>query len=189
VKRYFCFLRAINVGGHTVTMVRLKNLFESVGFQDVETFIASGNVTFNSSQRGRPSIERAIFKRLNEALGYDVHAFVRTADELAAIGAFRPFTKEKIESAVAHHIGFAAALPEGAAQARVANLSTDTDDLRTEGSEIYWLCRTRFSDSKITGGAIEKAIGSRVTFRNINTVRRFLDKYPQALSPKGRSRS
>ena len=170
-------------------MARLKNLFESVGFQDVETFIASGNVTFNSSQRGRPSIERAIFTGLNEALGYDVHAFVRTSSELAAIGAFRPFTKEKIESAVAQHVGFAAAPIDGDAQARITSLSTDTDDLRTEGSEIYWLCRTRFSDSKITGGAIEKAVGSRVTLRNINTVRRFLDKYPQAPSSTGRSRS
>ena len=44
--RLIAFLRAINVGGHTVTMMKLRKEFEALGLQDVETFIASGNVIF-----------------------------------------------------------------------------------------------------------------------------------------------
>jgi len=46
--RYIAFLRAINVGGHTVKMEHLRGIFESMGFSNVETFIASGNVIFAS---------------------------------------------------------------------------------------------------------------------------------------------
>jgi len=50
--RYAAFLRAINVGGHTVKMEPLRRVFESAGFDDVETIIASGNVVFESPRRG-----------------------------------------------------------------------------------------------------------------------------------------
>lgn len=46
MSRTFAFLRAINVGGHTVPMTRLKELFEDLGLQGVKTFMASGNVVF-----------------------------------------------------------------------------------------------------------------------------------------------
>ena len=49
--RLVAFLRAINVGGHTVTMAHLRGLFEDLGFTNVETFIASGNVIFGSRPR------------------------------------------------------------------------------------------------------------------------------------------
>ena len=52
--RYITFLRAINVGGHTVKMDRLREIFESLGFANVETFIASGNVVFERRRETRP---------------------------------------------------------------------------------------------------------------------------------------
>ena len=48
IARHIAFLRAINVGGHTVTMDRLRRLFGEMGFRGVETFIASGNVVFEA---------------------------------------------------------------------------------------------------------------------------------------------
>ena len=50
--RYIAFLRAINVGGHnTVKMDFLRQLFESLGFSNVETFIASGNIVFETTSK------------------------------------------------------------------------------------------------------------------------------------------
>lgn len=177
--RYFCFLRAINVGGHTVTMPTLKRLFESMGFTAVETFIASGNVIFETAKRDPRKIEQLISKNLHDTLGYEVHSFVRTRDELAAVEVFQPFSPGKTESAVAYHVGFGTG-PYGASQKKgITGLQTATDDLRAEGNEIYWACTTRSSDSKITGAVIEKCLVGRATFRNINTIRRLLAKYPK----------
>lgn len=160
-------------------MPTLKKLFESMGFTSVETFIASGNVIFETGRRDPRKIEQLISSKLLDALGYEVHAFVRTRDELAAVEAFKPFPPGKTENAVAYHIGFGTG-PYGTSHKKsIAGLQTATDDLRAEGNEIYWACATRSSDSKVSGAAIEKSLGGRTTMRNINTVRRLLAKYPK----------
>jgi uncharacterized protein (DUF1697 family) len=62
--RLIAFLRAINVGGHTVRMAMLRALFEELGLDDVETFIASGNVVFSASAKNVPALERRIEQHL-----------------------------------------------------------------------------------------------------------------------------
>ena len=73
--RFFAFLRAINVGGHNVTMEKLRGLFEALGHKDVETFIASGNVIFASKSKDRGALERKIENSLRKSLGYEVTTF------------------------------------------------------------------------------------------------------------------
>src|SRR6185369_8391120 len=58
--KYVAFLRAINVGGHVVKMDQLRALFEALGFANVETFIASGNVIFDSKSKNVAALERKI---------------------------------------------------------------------------------------------------------------------------------
>ena len=73
--KYVAFLRAINVGGHTVKMDHLRSLLESLGLENVETFIASGNVIFDSKTKNAELLERKIAKHLKEMLGYEVASF------------------------------------------------------------------------------------------------------------------
>ena len=84
--RYVAFLRAINVGGrHLVKMDALRRLFEELGFTNVETFIASGNVVFESKSRSAASLEKAIEAHLQKSLGYEVKTFIRSESEVAEI--------------------------------------------------------------------------------------------------------
>ena len=62
------FLRAINVGGHNVKMESLRALFEQLGFDAVETFIASGNVVFETDAAPDTALEAAIEAHLKAAL-------------------------------------------------------------------------------------------------------------------------
>jgi uncharacterized protein (DUF1697 family) len=73
--RYVAFLRAINVGGRTVTMERLRALFSDIGFSNVETFIASGNVIFDSKSAAPTTLEKDIERQLEASLGYSVATF------------------------------------------------------------------------------------------------------------------
>ena len=66
--RLVAFLRAINVGGHIVKMDQLRKLFAELGFANVETFIARGNVLFDSSSKSGPALEKKIEKHLKAAL-------------------------------------------------------------------------------------------------------------------------
>src|SRR5688572_381051 len=89
--KYVAFLRAINVGGHIMKMDQLRQLFEALGFSNVETFIASGNVIFDSTSKSTKILERKIESLLQETLGYAVATFVRSTSELVNIAEYKPF--------------------------------------------------------------------------------------------------
>src|ERR671912_192045 len=114
--KYVAFLRAINVGGHTVKMDHLRSLFESMGFANVETFIASGNVIFDSKTKSTAALEKKIEKQLQAVLGYEVKTFLRTLNEIADVTRDQSFQKSELEAAGnILYIGFMSATAEDAA--------------------------------------------------------------------------
>ncbi len=169
--KYVAFLRAINVGGHVVTMEALRELFTGLKFSGVETFIASGNVIFETKAAQDQKLEQKIEKHLEAALGYEVGTFVRSVDEIRAVSVYEPFSNKGI----ALNVGFMRG-PLGDAE-QVKPFVTDVDDFHVHGREVYWLCRIRQSDSKFPTKKFEKAIGGAVTWRNMNTVVRLAAEY------------
>jgi uncharacterized protein (DUF1697 family) len=173
--QYIAFLRAINVGGHTVKMEALRELFTGMGFAGVETFIASGNVIFESE--GEPAgLEQRIETGLQAALGYEVVTFVRTPVEVAAIAQTQPFPQAEFDSGVAFNVGFLKEPLSREAQLALTALTTDIDDFRAPGREVYWLCRTKQSDSTFSNVVFEKKVKARTTFRGMNTIQRLVEK-------------
>jgi uncharacterized protein (DUF1697 family) len=173
--RLIAFLRAINVGGHTVEMAKLKQLFEKLGLEQVETFIASGNVIFAAPKGSPAALEQRIAAHLEKHLGYEVSTFLRSPAELADALAYRAF-KTEIPGA-GSYIGFLAAESSAAVKKQVAALATDIDDLHVHGRELYWRCRGRFSDSVVSGKKLEKALGQPTTIRNVTTVGKLAKKF------------
>jgi uncharacterized protein (DUF1697 family) len=173
---YIAFLRAINVGGHVVKMDRLRALFEELPVENVSTFIASGNVIFESDETDAAALERRVDEHLERELGYEVGTFIRTQDELATVSRHPPFSPEEVEQGRLH-VGFLPAPPTAAVAKRVAALSTPVDDLRVHGRELYWLMAGRMTDSQVKGNELGRALGVPSTLRNMNTVRRILAKY------------
>jgi uncharacterized protein (DUF1697 family) len=175
--RYFAFLRAVNVGGRVVKMDELRGIFERLEFIDVETFIASGNVIFESPARKSEPLERMIERALEGAFGYEVATFVRGDAELAAVAGHRPFPPEQVAAARSLNVGFLAAPPDAAARRRLAALRTDVDDFAFAEREVYWLLRIPQSESKLTNTQFERALGQKVTFRGTRTIERLAKKY------------
>ena len=178
-QRYIAFLRAINVGGRVVKMVTLKAIFEKMGFSEVATFIASGNVIFTAKALDGSTLEMSIERALQKALGYPVTTFLRTTDELAAVAARDPFGKP-IPDNGRLFVGFLRDAPPAVARKRVAALGTATDDFQVHGRELYWLCATPSMQSIVSGATLEKLLGAPATLRNVNTVRRLVARYPPA---------
>ncbi len=177
MSKYIAFLRAINVGGHTVKMDALRQLFESLGFANVETFIASGNVIFETKAGNANALEMKIEACLKESLGYEVATFIRTDAELAEIAKYQPFPQSQLDVAAALNIGFLADPLDDAAVQKLMPLRTDIDDFHVHGREIYWLCKKKQSESKISNVVIEKALGVKSTLRGVNTVKKLAEKY------------
>ena len=177
MSRFIAFLRAINVGGHTVRMDDLCRLFESLGFSSVETFIASGNVVFETTTKDATALEKQIEHRLREALGYQVATFIRTDAELAEIANYKPFRASDLETAVALNIAFLADRLDDKSKKKLMALRTDIDDLHVHGREIYWLCRKKQSESTFSNAVLEKTLGRPSTLRGANTVKKMAAKY------------
>lgn len=179
MSRYIAFLRAINVGGHTVKMEPLRALFASLGLANVETFIASGNVIFDSAETDAQALEKTIESCLRQALGYAVATFLRSTVELAEIARYQPFSATELGTASpALYIAFLPAAPTSAAQQKLLACRTEIDDFHCHKREIYWLCRTKSSDSTFSGALLEKTIGMPATLRNATTVKKLAAKYP-----------
>jgi uncharacterized protein (DUF1697 family) len=175
--KYVAFLRAINVGGHIVKMDQLRSLFESMGFANVETFIASGNVIFDSKTKSTAALEQKIETQLQAALGYEVKTFLRTLNEIADVTRDESFKSELETSGNILYIGFMSTTPEGAAIKKLATLVDEVNDFRLHEREVYWLRRTKVGESQYSGGIIEKTLKTPVTFRNSTTVKKILAKY------------
>lgn len=171
MSRYVALLRAINVGGHVVKMEKLRALFDELGFADVETVIASGNVLFTSSARSAAALEVKIERHLEQSLGYEVATFIRTPDEMLAVAEYDPFPGQ-VDEGHTLSVAFLKQHPGKQVAERLHSMRTDYDELLVHGRELYWLARGRMSDSKVWRTPMEKVLGGPATSRNVTTVRK-----------------
>ena len=177
MSRTIAFLRAINVGGHTVKMEALRRQFEALGFSNVETFIASGNVIFETTTKNTRTLEKKIEERLRAALGYEVATFIRTGAELATIASYQPFSSAMLKTAQAFNVAFLAEALDAASQQKMLALTTDIDNFHVQGREVYWLCRRKQSESTFSNAVLEKTLGRSSTIRGLNTIQKMAAKY------------
>lgn len=177
--RHIAFLRAINVGGRVVKMAELKKIFEAERLREVETFIASGNVIFSAAKESA-MLERQLEAALEKALGYTVAAIIRSFEEVAQISEYEPFDARQIGTASVY-VGLLQTTPPAEGVKKVLAMANAIDDLHIHGRELYWLARQNVQKSTVSGAAMEKALKTPATFRNLNTIRRLAAKYPSRL--------
>jgi uncharacterized protein (DUF1697 family) len=176
--RYVAFLRALNVGGaHTVKMELLRHIFEELGFSNVQSFIASGNIIFDAPSRSRPALEAQIEAALMKTLGYGVTPFVRNGAELEQIAAFEPFPKTTFVTGDQLAVVFLPAPPGAKARAALKALQFVTDDFQFRGSELYWLRHTTVEGAAYSTVPLDKALDQPFTIRSMSTLHKIADKY------------
>jgi uncharacterized protein (DUF1697 family) len=177
VPRYVAFLRAVNVGGRVVKMDALRGHFEAAGFTGVETFIASGNVIFDTRAKAGPALEAKIESLLNTALGYEVPTFVRSLDEVLIAAGRNLFPEKDVAAAGALLVGLLKPPVDPGAQKRLDAIDPTQHNFKIAGRELYWLCRVKQSETKLTPGQIERALGGATTMRAISSIRKLAAKH------------
>lgn len=177
MQQYFAFLRAINVGGHIVKMDDLRQHFANLGFEKVETFIASGNVVFYSNMSDIQAMETFIEGSLREKYGFEVAAFIRMPQELIQAVTRQPFPPEVFSTAAAFNLAFLKQPIDAEALRRLKALENDIDRFEALAREFYWLCRVKQSESKFANVSLEKITGQPSTMRQVSTLRKLVAKY------------
>jgi uncharacterized protein (DUF1697 family) len=175
---YVSMLRAVNVGGTSrIKMDALRALYESLGFQDVRTLLASGNVVFRSGIKDRGQLVKRIMQEIERKLGLHVEVILRTLAEIADIVERGPVLSPRADMAKLH-VMFLADVPLAPAQAALAKWHKTAklpEMLEMRGPEIYLFYPNGVGRSKLTNAVIEAKLGTSGTARNWNTVTKLLE--------------
>jgi uncharacterized protein (DUF1697 family) len=174
---YAALLRGINVGGHRrVTMDRLGRAFESLGFQNVRTLLASGNVLFDTAATNRARLVARIEAGLKKTFGKETSVILRDLDELQALVDLNPFRRIRVTPRTRLFVTFLPAKPR--TRLKIPYLSPDKSFriLRLTKGEVcsvltlgpQWSRNLRQMD------ILEKEFGKRITTRSWSTVARVL---------------
>jgi uncharacterized protein (DUF1697 family) len=174
VKTFVALLRGINVGGkNKIPMTALKSSFAALGYEDVVTYIQSGNVVFRSSSGAKRTIGSAIERRLAEEFATDVKVVLRTPAELEEAAESNPFLKGKADLSKLHVV-FLSSRPPAKAVAELDPKRSPPDEFRVHGREIYLHLPNGFGRSKLTIDYFERRLGVAATARNWKTVMKLL---------------
>lgn len=172
--RYVALLRAINVGGRTVKMDVLKPLFAELQYHNIETYLASGNVLFDSNAKAVMLLRTRIEAALQKALGFEVETFLRTSEEMRAVSAKLGELSTR-PNVTALNVGFLHA-PVADLERHLSAYRSDIDDFVVDGRELSWLCAVKQSQSEFEPGKLEKKLKLQMTFRGANTVRQLAER-------------
>jgi uncharacterized protein (DUF1697 family) len=178
MSEYAAFLRGMNVGGHRISNDDLRARFEELGFGEVRTFRASGNVIFAASgEEAEEELGTRIETGLATALGYEVPVFLRDAGEIGTIAAHRPFAESLVEASKGKlQVVLLAARPAARARKEVLALADAEDELAFGERELHWLPSGGILDSALDFKAIGRLLGP-LTTRTKGTIEQLAAKY------------
>jgi len=167
---HVALLRAVNVGGRTsLPMADLRAVAEGLGYTEVQTLLQSGNLIFAANGKS-DALERALEAALKKQKGMETDFMVRSAKELAAIIASNPLPAEAKSDPSHLVVMFLKDCATAAAVKALQAAIKGREVVRANGRELYIVYPDGIGRSKLTNAVIDKALGTRGTGRNWNTV-------------------
>ena len=172
---YIAMLRGINVTGHKIIkMEALRASFAALGFKNVQSYVQSGNLIFETPIDSAAGLSGKIEKKIMSEFGHAVPVFLRTPKEMAGIIKRNPFPKDPAIDQTKLHVTFLAdTAPKNAADL-LQPLAAGAEQIRVIGREIYLYCPLGYGNSKISNNAIEKKLSIGATTRNWKTTNTLL---------------
>lgn len=172
--RFVAFLRAVNVGGRRLMMPAAREVLEELGFDRVDSYANSGNLLFSAAGKASDH-ETAIRSALEEAFGFELTTFVRTARQVKALATEKPF------GVIARGHTHFALLPlhrlTAAEKKAVEAMSNDHDEVVVRGRDVHWLIRSRSPETTLGPRQWKQALPDNpTTARNTTMLRRLVEK-------------
>jgi uncharacterized protein (DUF1697 family) len=168
---YISMLRGINVGAHKrIKMDRLRTSFEALGFEEVKTYIQSGNVIFKTTKLSPALLSERVEKRILTDFGFRVSVVSRTADEMAKAIEGNPFLKKRGIDQDRLHIMFLSDAPAAPALKELATLTAVPDQSCCLGKELYLYLPNGPAESSLMKSRLDRVLSVVTTTRNWRTV-------------------
>jgi len=169
---YIALFRGINIGGrHQLPMKTLTSLIEGLGCRNVQTYIQSGNLLFDTNNRNRTALAGDISKAVFTRYHFSPTVLLLTEKELLSVIHNNPFPTDK---GTALHFLFLASQPTAPNIARLDQLKTATEQYKLGDKVFYLYAPDGVGRSKLAAN-VEKCLGVATTGRNWNTVSRLVN--------------
>ncbi len=168
---FISMLRGINVGGaKKVAMADLKAVYQSLGFENVVTYLQSGNVVFDSREGDRPGTAARIEAGIQERFRFDLPVFVREAVDFQRIVDGNRFITQKNADPAKLHVTFLYRAPDQGLLESLKVPAGETDEFITGQDEIFLHCPNGYGRTKLSNQFFESKLKVPATTRNWNTV-------------------
>jgi len=169
-------LRAVNLVRHNrMKMDELRAVYESLGFEEPQTYVQSGNVVFKTREHDLARLAKRIENGIERKFGFRAEVFVRTPSELRQTIAKNPFAKRRAIDPSRLLVVFLATDPTPEARAGILGIKAGPEELRIEGRELYIYYPDGMARPKLSTALIEKTLKTSGTGRNWNSVTKLLE--------------
>jgi uncharacterized protein (DUF1697 family) len=173
--KYVALLRGINVGGkNMIKMESLRETLAALGFENVKSYINSGNLVFETSKSDDRKLAQSIHDAIRNEFGFDISVMVRQMSEIEAIIARDPFAGQ-FESHKDLHVFFLDAELTENQRALLEAQACDTEIYDINGRHVSVLLKKSILDSAVGKGFIDKKLRVSATARNWRTVQKITE--------------
>lgn len=174
---YIALLRGINVTGHkTILMEDLKGLFEKMDFQDVKSYIQSGNILFKSGDTvSDAELTQRIQQSITARYNFYVPVFIRSREEMMRIMKDNPFLKEKDINPDWLYVTFLSESPRQSDREAILKYDFSPERFLVVRNEAYLYCPQGYGNSKISNLFFENRLKLSATTRNWKTVAKLVE--------------
>lgn len=176
MKKYIALLRAINVGGHRKIKIQdLRDMFETMGFDHVQTYIQSGNVIFDSDENDPKKLSQSIEEQIKSDFDHEVPVMIRTHGQFKNIIDQNPFDGQS-DDCFKLYITFFLETPSNEKQQELKDLSNDIEIFDFVNGELFSLIDKK-TDQKVnfSNNFVEKIAGIPGTVRNWKSVNKIFE--------------
>jgi len=171
MKKYVALLRGINVSGQKlIKMADLKTQLEDLEFINVQTYIQSGNIVFDSKENDVGNLEGLIHSKILDHYGFEVPVIVKAREEMEGIVRNNPFVNEVQEDPKRLYITFLSEAPSVDRVNKIKTLDYSPEQWILKGTDIYLFAPNGYGKAKMNNNFFENKLKVNATTRNWKTV-------------------
>lgn len=168
---YISILRGINVSGkNLIKMEALRTSYENAGFSNVQSYVQSGNIIFQSDSKQIKELEQTIIQFIKQDFGFAVPVIVLSVDQLKRIIENNPFAQQPEKDPNFFHVTFLSEKPEFSGYSVIESKKLEDEEIAFSEDAVYLYFPNGYGKTKLTNNLIESKLKVAATTRNWKTV-------------------
>jgi len=172
---YISILRGINVSGQKIIkMSDLKEMYRNLNFENIKTYVQSGNVIFSSKNKNPKELEKIISTKINSEFGFEVPVMVLNSETLKTIIENNPFSKDSTKDNAFFHVTFLAEKPATIDKESILEKKHAHEEIAFTPNAIYLYCPNGYGKTKLNNNFLENKLKVKATTRNWKTTQQLL---------------